>query len=71
MWIAGLLVTRMSSVGGMAAAVATPVAAAIDNRFGLVLLFLAMALMVLWKHRTNIERLLDGTEPRIGRARLG
>jgi len=24
--------------------------------------------MVLWKHRANITRLLDGTEPRIGRS---
>ena len=70
-WIAAMAVTRFSSVGGMAAAVATPVAAAMAQRFDLVLLFLALALMVLWKHRANLERLMAGTEPRIGGARLG
>ena len=50
----------------MAAAVGVPVSAAVSREFGLVLLFLAFALVVLWKHRANIERLLAGTEPRIG-----
>lgn len=65
-WVGAALVTRFSSVGGMAAAVAITVSAAISRQFGLVLLFLAFALVVLWKHRANVERLLAGTEPRIG-----
>ena len=43
-----------------------PVAAALFGRFDLVLLLLALALIVVWKHRDNIERLLAGTEPRVG-----
>jgi glycerol-3-phosphate acyltransferase PlsY len=31
-----------------------------------VLLLIALALLVLWKHRANIDRLLQGTEPRVG-----
>jgi glycerol-3-phosphate acyltransferase PlsY len=27
---------------------------------------LAMALLCVWKHRGNIDRLLSGTEPRVG-----
>jgi glycerol-3-phosphate acyltransferase PlsY len=65
-WISMLAITRYSSVGGMMAAVSTPVAAAGFYRFDLALLFLALALMVLWKHGDNLERLLAGTEPRIG-----
>ena len=65
-WLAAALATRYSSVGGMAGAVAAPVAAALVGDFGLVLLFLSFALLVLWKHRANLERLLAGTEPRIG-----
>ena len=38
-------------------------------RADLTLLFLALALLVLWKHRGNIGRLLDGVEPRLGAAR--
>ena len=70
-WIVALLVSRRSSVGGMAAAAIAPVSAAVFNRFDMVLLFLALALLVLWKHRGNLERLLDGTEPKIGRGGLG
>ena len=29
-------------------------------------LFFAFALMVGWKHRANVERLMDGSEPRVG-----
>jgi glycerol-3-phosphate acyltransferase PlsY len=67
-WIAAALGTRYSSIGGMAGAVAAPVAAAMLGEFGLVLLFLGFALLVLWKHRGNLERLIDGTEPRIGQS---
>lgn len=65
-WLAALGLFRFSSVGGMAAAVAAPVAAAALGKWGLAWLFLLFALMVLWKHRANIRRLLDGTEPRVG-----
>ncbi len=65
-WLMAALLLRYSSVAGMAAAVAAPVSAAITHQFGLVFLFLAFAVVVLWKHRANIDRLLDGTEPRIG-----
>jgi glycerol-3-phosphate acyltransferase PlsY len=65
-WLAAMGITRYSSVGGMLAAITTPVAAAGFQRFDLVLLFLGCAVLVLWKHRANIERLLAGTEPRIG-----
>lgn len=65
-WLGAALLTRYSSVGGMAAALAPPVVAAAMGNFALTLLFLAFAVMVLWKHRANIERLLAGTEPRIG-----
>jgi glycerol-3-phosphate acyltransferase PlsY len=67
-WLGLIAATRISSVGGMAAAIVLPVTAAVLGRFDLVILFLALALIVLWKHRANIERLLAGTEPRIGRA---
>jgi glycerol-3-phosphate acyltransferase PlsY len=32
----------------------------------LVLPLAAMAVLVLWRHRGNIARILNGTEPRIG-----
>jgi acyl phosphate:glycerol-3-phosphate acyltransferase len=69
MWLIAFFATRHSSVGGMAAAVITPVAAAVLLRSDLTLAFLLLTLIVLWKHRANIERLLAGTEPRFGGAK--
>lgn len=66
-WLTAMALTRYSSVGGMSAAVVTPVVAAFYYQFQFVLVFLACAMFVLWKHRGNLERLLDGTEPKIGR----
>lgn len=70
-WILALLVSRRSSVGGMAAATVTPVASAYFFKVDLTLMFLALALVVLWRHRANIERLIEGTEPRIGKSGQG
>jgi glycerol-3-phosphate acyltransferase PlsY len=66
-WLVLFAIVRISSVAGMASAVAAPVAAALLDRFDLVLPLLALALIVLWKHWANIERLLQGTEPRVGK----
>ncbi|HEX6740700.1 MAG TPA: glycerol-3-phosphate 1-O-acyltransferase PlsY [Sphingomicrobium sp.] len=64
-WLGLLLVIRISSVGGMIAAVTAPISAAILDPTLLPML-LGFALLVLWKHRQNILRLRKGTEPRIG-----
>jgi glycerol-3-phosphate acyltransferase PlsY len=66
-WLGMLAALRISSAAGMAAAISGPVTAALTDRFDIVLPLLAFALIVLWKHGENIERLLEGTEPRIGR----
>ena len=68
-WIVALFVTRYSSVGGMSAAVAAPVAAATLGRLDLAILFTGFALLVIWKHRANITRLIGRTEPKVGKGR--
>jgi glycerol-3-phosphate acyltransferase PlsY len=65
-WIAAMAITRYSSVGGLAAANVAPAASAILGRFDLALLFLAVAFLIDWKHRANIVRLANGTEPKVG-----
>ncbi|HEX8553079.1 MAG TPA: glycerol-3-phosphate 1-O-acyltransferase PlsY [Sphingomonas sp.] len=65
-WLGLLAITRISSLAGIAAAASAPLAAALFGRFDLVLLLIALGLIVLWKHSANIDRLLAGTEPRIG-----
>ncbi len=70
-WLGLLALVRISSVAGMTAAISAPVAAAWFQRFDIVLVLLALALIVLWKHRANIDRLASGTEPRIGSGKRG
>lgn len=66
-WLGLLLVLRISSIAGMAAAASAPVAAAIMGRVDLFPMLLGFALLVIWKHRENIRRLSRGEEPRVGR----
>jgi len=70
-WLGLLAALRISSLAGMTAAVSAPVSASFFGRSDLVMLLLALALIVLWKHRSNVERLLNGTEPRIGGSKNG
>lgn len=65
-WIAVLALTRISSAGGIAAAASVPLAAWALGRGELVPIGAALALLVLWRHRDNIGRLMRGTEPKIG-----
>lgn len=66
-WIGLLLVVRISSVAGMAAAISAPIAAALLGRPELTVMLGAFALLVVWQHRANLARLKAGQEPRIGR----
>jgi len=68
-WIGVLLISRLSSLAGLVAAVCAPLAAAIFGHYELVALLTTCTLLVFWKHRTNIENLIDGTEPRIGKSK--
>ena len=68
-WLVLLAVTRISSLSGMAAAVAAPIAAAVLGRMELVPVLAGIALIVLFLHRQNIARLRAGTEPKVGRGR--
>lgn len=65
-WLAMLAATRISSVSGMSAAAAAPIAAAATGRMEFVPVLAAIAALVAWLHRSNIARLRAGTEPRVG-----
>jgi glycerol-3-phosphate acyltransferase PlsY len=65
-WVLLLLAVRISSVAGMSAAVSAPIIAFVLHS-PLFPMLLGFAVLVLWKHRENILRLLKGTEPRIGK----
>ena len=66
-WLVVAAATRYSSLASMTAAVAAPVAAlwlALHPASAGVLALIAV--LLLWRHRANIRRLLRGTESRIG-----
>jgi len=68
-WLAALFLVRISSVGGMLAAISAPIAAAALGHKSLFPMLLGFTLLVLWRHHENLVRLRAGTEPRIGRNR--
>ena len=65
-WLGILGLSRISSLGGMSAAVVAPITAALlgETRYALALALLAV--LVLFLHRQNIARLRAGTEPKVG-----
>lgn len=66
-WLAAAFGSRRSSVGGLVASV---VSALIPWWFGdtaTTVVLLAITAILWIKHRSNIERLIAGTEPKIGR----
>jgi glycerol-3-phosphate acyltransferase PlsY len=71
-WLLVTLTTRYVSVGSIAAAVALPALVAWTRPAGdggaLLIFSTALAAFVIWKHRSNIRRLLAGEENRFGRA---
>jgi glycerol-3-phosphate acyltransferase PlsY len=67
-WLGVLAITRISSLAGMSAAVAAPIAAALLGEMRFVPVLAALAALVLWQHRANIARLRRGEEPRVGKS---
>ena len=65
-WVAALLLVRISSVAGIAAALSAPVSVAILGRRDLFAMVVLFALLIVWRHHANISRLLAGKEPKIG-----
>ena len=65
-WAVVALVWRISSLGALAALAAAVVTSVPLTPGPVGMGVLAIAALVAWRHQANIERLLAGTEPRIG-----
>ena len=65
-WLGMLAITRISSLGGMSAAVVAPFAALALGMRSEAAVLAGLTALVLWLHRANIGRLREGTEPRVG-----
>jgi acyl phosphate:glycerol-3-phosphate acyltransferase len=71
-WLATVALFRISSLGAMTATLSAPVAAVVLGELALMPLLIAIALLIVWKHRANLTRLRAGQEPKIGqKAALG
>ena len=69
-WATLVYLTGYVSVGSIAAAAAFPVAVFLVDRPAraeMLWLDVAVAAAIIWLHRANIQRLLNGTENRFGR----
>jgi glycerol-3-phosphate acyltransferase PlsY len=74
-WVFVFAVSRYSSLAALAAAALAPVyawflLANADNVIGVshyVLMVLVMSIFLIWRHRSNIKKLLDGTESGFGK----
>jgi acyl phosphate:glycerol-3-phosphate acyltransferase len=65
-WLATVLGLRYSSLASIAAALAAPVITLYFLGWGpFTGMVLAMTALLLWRHRANIGRLMNGTESRI------
>jgi glycerol-3-phosphate acyltransferase PlsY len=65
-WLAIAALTRYSSLAGLIASVATPVALFLGGWRPAALLFAVLTVMLWVRHHDNIARLLHGTEGKIG-----
>jgi glycerol-3-phosphate acyltransferase PlsY len=68
LWIILFVTTRYVSVASIGAAFVLPFGAWIAGRSrGMIMVATAIAALAIYKHRSNIQRLLAGTENRVGR----
>jgi glycerol-3-phosphate acyltransferase PlsY len=65
-WIGLAYLSRYSSLSALVATAASPVVLWFLGHEKVALLFVVLTAITWWKHKTNISRLLAGTENRIG-----
>lgn len=65
-WLVVALIFRMSSLSALVASLLSPVYFVWVDQWQMVELSVLLVILVFYAHRENIQRLLSGTEPRIG-----
>ena len=68
LFMAVISVFRIVSLSSVVAAIGLPLLMLLAGQSAAYIsVSLVASLMVLWRHRSNIQRLIAGTEPKIGR----
>ena len=65
-WLATAIVTRVSSLSALVAAASAILWNPLFTEQNLTGLSVTLAVLVFWRHRSNIRRLFEGTEPKLG-----
>ena len=65
-WLIAVALSRTSSMGGLAAAAASTFILVFLGYGTTLLLGILLTLLIFWRHRTNIQRMKAGVEPKIG-----
>lgn len=65
-WLGSALLTRISSLSALIATAAAPLILFVMGQPAFCIAALFMTIIVFIRHRENIARLIEGTEPRIG-----
>ncbi|WP_411957433.1 glycerol-3-phosphate 1-O-acyltransferase PlsY [Paracoccus homiensis] len=66
-WLVTALLSRISSLSALVAAALSPLVAMVLGRGDLILVCLFMTALIFIRHRANITRILQGSEPKIGK----
>jgi glycerol-3-phosphate acyltransferase PlsY len=70
-WLLTAWLTKYSSLSALVASMVTPLAVWLLGAPQLGLLLMPMTVLLIYKHASNITRLVRGEEPRIGEDRIG
>jgi glycerol-3-phosphate acyltransferase PlsY len=65
-WIIIAMLLRYSSLASLIAAIGAPIYAWLLDSKEFLLVVIAIAVLLIWRHRENISRLAAGTESRLG-----
>lgn len=70
-WLVFAVICRISSLAALAAAIAVPIWLQVFGLPEMTLLALALGALVWMRHADNIRRIMNGSEPKIGKASKG
>jgi len=68
-WLLVALVKKMSSLASLISSASAPIAAIFLNQPNAIILLILMVCIVFFRHKQNIDRILKGVEPKIGKTK--
>ncbi|MDA5092532.1 glycerol-3-phosphate 1-O-acyltransferase PlsY [Aliiroseovarius sp. KMU-50] len=66
-WLVTAVIFRISSLSALVAAALSPMVALLLGKGSLTFLAAALAVLIFYRHKANITRILKGEEPKIGK----